>query len=261
MGRSSEVSDSRLCGRDVADSGSGSGSGPDSGWGSVVASSGTLIWSGSSGTSSACGAKGTLWRRMSVSLAMMPRRRRNGMTAADAHDLQGLAWPLEIPVRPLSFRRLDSVRFDSLRFTIGRKGATRDRGGEAWPWLAECARRVEKGHRAKRSLKRLEMVLDGSGLRCKVDARDESPRGFGSVQRKYRYASKAQHRRHSLSRDDIAWMAPAAVPTVERRPLQAQGVGLAFAQGGPQLRVDARVLRWKLAARRCNWPLQHQRRP
>jgi hypothetical protein len=62
----------------------------------------------------ACGAKGTLWRRMSVSLAMMPRRRRNGMTAADAHDLQGLAWPLEIPVRPLSFRRLDSTRFASL---------------------------------------------------------------------------------------------------------------------------------------------------
>jgi hypothetical protein len=92
------------------------------------------------------------------------------------------------------------------------------------------------------------MVLDGSGLRCKVDARDESPRGFSSVQHKYRYASKAQHRRHSLSRDDIAWMAPAAVPTVES-PLQAQGVGLAFAQGGPQLRVDARVLRRKLAAR------------
>lgn len=45
-------------------------------------------------------------------------------------------------------------------------------------------------------------------------------------------------------------MAPAAVPTVERRLLQAQGVGLAFAEGGPQLRVYARVLRGKLAARR-----------
>lgn len=88
-----------------------------------------------------------------------------------------------------------------------------------------------------------------------------APGGVRSVQRKYRYESKSQHRRHSLSRDDIAWMAPAAVPTVESRPLQAQGVGLAFAQGGPQLRVDARVLRRKLAARRCNWPLQHKRRP
>lgn len=33
------------------------------------------------------------------------------MTAADAHDLQGHAWPLVIPTRPLSFGRLDSIRF------------------------------------------------------------------------------------------------------------------------------------------------------
>lgn len=126
MGRSKEVSDSRLCGRDFADSGSCSGSGSDSG---SVASSGSLTWSGSSGTSSAtCGAKGTLWRRMSVSLAMMPRRRRNGMTAADAHDLQGHAWPLVIPVRPLSFRRLDSIRF-TVGLDIGGRKERREAKG------------------------------------------------------------------------------------------------------------------------------------
>lgn len=75
--------------------------------------------------------------------------------------------------------------------------------------------------------------------------------GGSSVQCKYRYESKhTQHRRHSLSRYDIAWMGGAAVPTVERLLSQAQGVGLAFAEGGPQLRVYARVLRRKLAARR-----------
>lgn len=75
--------------------------------------------------------------------------------------------------------------------------------------------------------------------------------GGSSVQCKYRYESKyTQHRRHSLSRYDIAWMAPAAVPTVERLRSQAQGVGLAFAEGGPQRGADARVLGRKLAARR-----------
>lgn len=77
-GRSSDEPDSRLCGRERGIAGIAASS---SGWGG-----------GSSGTSSEAGAKAVVRRRMSVSLAMLPRRRRKGMMA-DGHGLP----PLEAP--------------------------------------------------------------------------------------------------------------------------------------------------------------------
>lgn len=76
VGRSSDEPDSRVCGRERGMTGSSSG------WGG----------GGSSGTSSEAGAKAVVRRRMSVSLAMLPRRRRKGMMA-DGHGLPPLGAP------------------------------------------------------------------------------------------------------------------------------------------------------------------------